>query len=304
MRHENLWRFWSVLATIFLWTPVLTYPQSQTERPGLMKGKSVESPEKMSGVWEASNGTQGVVGLHFLLTTKVAGAPTTLTGVPQTEEHLAIGVYQRNGPQLRQGDQNYFMDSPDSGVSWDGKRLALNWTPRVAGDPAIDLDLIYDNEQQTWSGQFHRGAFSGHVTLRRPTVKGNVTASPLTGTWVSNRSGMNGCVHIVQGADGTLMGWSDDLQLSGRYRYANGLKPPEQTFEQYGDLVKAEQTGKNSFSIEFKAYTAMCCSHTYVGTLADDGSILNGGWQAGPNQTPMNLTWRKLRGDSCVGEDF
>ncbi|QHN04757.1 hypothetical protein FTO74_16375 [Granulicella sp. WH15] len=292
------------MAITFLVTPIPGYPQSQTERPGLMKGKPVESPEKMSGVWESSDGSQGIVGLHFLLTTKVAGAPTTLAGIPQTEEHLMIGVYQRTSLQLRQGDHNYFMDTPDSGVSWDGKRLVLEWTPRVAGDPAIDLDLIYDKHQEIWSGRFHRGEFSGHVMLRRPTVRGNGAASSLTGTWVSNRPGMNGCVHIVQGSDGTLMGWSDDLQLSGRYRYANGLKPPEQTFEQYGDLVKAEQTGKNSFSIEFKAYTAMCCSRTYIGILSDDGLTLNGGWQAGPNQTPINLAWRKVRGDSCVGQAF
>ncbi len=303
MQLKNLGSFWLGFAIIAIGISNQIHAQSQSTSPGMALGETTTSPERLSGVWETSDGSNGVVGLHFMLTTTIAGAAKTLAGVSQTVESLSVGVFQRKGPELRLGDENNFSVGADSGVSWDGKHLAVKWVSRVVSDPAIDIDLIYDKDRQTWSGLFHRGAFSERVTLRRPAVNSGQAASPLTGTWASSRRGVNGCVHVVQDTDGTLAGWSDDLQLTGLYHYANGLKPPQQSFERYGDLVKVKQTGTTSFSIEFKAYTAMCCSHTYVGTISDDGLTLNGGWQAGPNQTPMNLTWKKKPGDSCVGQE-
>ena len=294
MRISRVWAAAPVLGTLLL--PILhcAFVQAQTDQPGVTKGKIVARPERLSGLWEMAIGSGEVIGIHLMVITKIEGAATSLTSVPQYQEHLQVGVYQRD-KELKFGDENYFVDSQQGGgVQWDGRRLQLKFVPRVAGDPAIDLDLTYDEKLDTWSGRFHRGGFSGDVTLRRPGVE-----NAMTGTWVSDSGGVNGCVHVVQQLDGTLEGWSDGLQTPGLDRYANGLKPPDESHEYYGNLVKVAQMNRETFSIEFNAYGGLCCSHTFVGTVSADGATFDGGWQAGPNQMPFKATWSKVPGDSC-----
>jgi hypothetical protein len=293
MRISRVWTAAPALGILLLSILHCAFAQDQTDQPGVMKGKIVARPERLSGLWEMAIGSGEVVGIHLMLITKIEGAATSLTSVPQYLEYLQVGVYQRN-KELKFGDENFFGDSGEGGAQWDGKRLLLKFVPRTAEDMAIDLDLTYDEKLETWSGRFHRGGFSGDVILRRPGA-GNA----MTGTWVSDSPGMNGCVHIVQQLDGTLVGWSDVLQMPGLYRYANGLKPPNESLEHYGNLVKVTQTSPETLLIEFNAYGAMCCSHTFAAIVSADGTIFNGGWQAGPNQYPFKATWSKVHGDSC-----
>jgi hypothetical protein len=56
----------------------------------------IEEPERLSGVWETDIGSGKTIGLHFNLTTAIEGSPTSLTRILQYEEHLDIGVYQKN----------------------------------------------------------------------------------------------------------------------------------------------------------------------------------------------------------------
>ncbi len=132
------------LAILFLPMLYRVCAHAQTEQPGVTKGKIIARPERLSGLWEMAIGSGEVVGVHLMLITKIEGAATSLTSVPQYQEHLHVGVYQRN-KELKFGDENYFGDSQQGGgVQWDGRRLLLKFVPHVAGDPAIDLDLTYD----------------------------------------------------------------------------------------------------------------------------------------------------------------
>ena len=160
--------------------------------------------------------------------------------------------------------------------------------------------MAYDRKTQMWTGQFQRGSFSGHVILRRPASAPETKPSPFVGTWSSGGLEANGCVHILQGANGELIGWSDDIQLTGLFRYAKGLKPPEYTIEQYGILAGVEQVNRYTVSIEFQADTPMCCSHTFFGAISYDGSTLAVRWPEGVNQAPRNASWKKMLHDSCI----
>ena len=47
-----------------------------------MRGLVIDHPERVSGSWEVK-GDHAIYGLHIQLTTRVDGAPITLTGVQQ-----------------------------------------------------------------------------------------------------------------------------------------------------------------------------------------------------------------------------
>jgi hypothetical protein len=80
-------------------------------------GQPVPNPESLSGIWEAPDGRGGAVGLHLQLTTVVPADVTRLSGVTQSWFSLQVGVYQRNGPTIQFGEENFFVDSyPDSNI--------------------------------------------------------------------------------------------------------------------------------------------------------------------------------------------
>jgi hypothetical protein len=262
----------------------------------------IEEPERLSGVWETDIGSGKTIGLHFNLTTAIEGSPTSLTRILQYEEHLDIGVYQKNGKDLTFGDQNYFSLSGDGAASWDGKRLILKFAPPpTAKLPAIDLNLIYDEKQQAWTGLFHRDSFSGDVTLRRPNAdRSDAGGSPFVGTWSDKGGIMNNCIHISQDKNGALTAWSDDIQTPGQMRYANGIQPPTQTMEHYGEIAKVSMDAPDRLTVELRAYTAMCCSHPFTAKLSADGQSLAGNWLAGPNQAPRPVIWVRMPSNSCI----
>jgi hypothetical protein len=111
---------------------------------------------------------------------------------------------------------------------------------------------------------------------------------------------MNNCLHIPQQQDGSLTAWSDDLQTLGRVRYANGIQPPAQTREQYGEIAKAKLDASGRITVELRAYTAGCCSHSITASLSPDGQLLSGSWLAGMNQDSSAVEWKKIPGISCV----
>lgn len=223
-----------------------------------------------------------------------------LRGTIQSWQSLEVGVYERRGAILQVEEQNYFSDSPRGGnVSLDDGRLKLHFVPRVASDPAIDLDLVHDADGN-WRGRFHRGAFDSHVTLRRPSLPGRTGANPIVGTWRDNRRSISSCVHIAQQSPTAFVGWSDTLQLFGSMRFANGIPKPSTSIERYGELMKVGVYNDDKISLELGAYSAICCSHTFVGTLTANNTLLEGTWPPGANQAPHPGAWKKMSGDSCV----
>jgi hypothetical protein len=91
----------------------------------------------------------------------------------------------------------------------------------------------------------------------------------------------------------------------GRVRYANGIQPPAQTREHYGEIAKAKLDAPDQITVELRAYTAMCCSHPFTAKISDNGMTLSGAWPSGPNQAPRVAEWGEMQGNSCLAKsDF
>ena len=256
-------------------------------------GRAMSHPEDLSGLWEAANGHGGAVGIHLMLSTTVPVTARTLRGISQSWDNLQIGVYERKGAVIKFGEQNYFTDSARGGsVRLDDGRLTLHFS----GDPAIDLELLQQPEN-VWIGRFHRGAFDSTVTLRRPRISDPAKENPIVGTWVGTSLLSNMCIHVFQQSESEFNGWSDSLQVGDPGMQGFGLKT---AVEHYGDLAKVDLDAAGSVTFELHAFTGMCCSHKYVGKLHPDGTLIDGAWPPGPNQTPRDDSLRKMPGDSCV----
>jgi hypothetical protein len=259
--------------------------------------RSPPDPDAIAGRWEAPDGQGGAVGMNIIITTHIDGAPTSIAGHVQYEDEFIAGIYQRTGQDVEPLGFNFFSSAAGGGMIWDGHHLAIH--PGGKGDfPKMNLDLIWHEESQTWSGLFERGSFREQVSLKRPTS--TASKSPFVGTWSDKAGMMNNCLHISQEKDGALTAWSDDLQTPGRLRYANGIQPPTQTMEHYGEIAKAKMDAPDQITIELRAYTAMCCSHSFTAKLSTDGQSLLGSWLVGSNQVQRPLIWVRMPSNSCV----
>jgi hypothetical protein len=107
---------------------------------------------------------------------------------------------------------------------------------------------------------------------------------------------MKNCIHIVQTGSESLAAWSDDLATPGALRYANGIRPPVETFEHYGSIALVEVVSLRTVLIELKALTAGCCSITYTGNLAPNGGAI----QETRGGDAIRSNWTRARGNSCV----
>jgi hypothetical protein len=260
----------------------------------MLRGSTLANPELLSGSWE-TNEFATVVGIHIKLTTKVAGAPSSLVGIKQVFNDAEIQVYQRDDPKRVTGDGNWFTDD-SPGVQWTGRHLIIAHAA-LAGTPVIRLDLIFDPVHNAWKGQLRRGTFDHDVTLVRPRPKAGIAKSPFAGTWYREAL-MNNCLHIVQTGEGTLSGWSDDLVTPGRIRYANGIKRPTETIEQYGSIALVQIESPTTLLLELKAFSAICCS-IVSGLQLPDGNF---GLQAAPRSKLPRDMWRRVQGSSCVAD--
>ncbi|MGC2398427.1 MAG: hypothetical protein WA510_01525 [Acidobacteriaceae bacterium] len=254
-------------------------------------------PEALSGIWETSNGQGGAVGIHLALATTLPGDDDHVAWTPQAWQHLEVDVFERKGAERGFGDANGFSDSQRGGtVLFKDGRLELHYVSHWQDATSIDLDLVLQADS-CWRGRFHRGKFDRVVSLCRPTPGANVRRNPLVGTWFA--SGPERCVHIAQTGADTFEGWSDSLMIPGRIRFAPTIPGPHKMYEYYGSLVKVELAGNGYISVEFGAYSGICCPHTFLGKVSADGSSLEGHFP-GPNLAPYAPKFAKMRGDSCV----
>ena len=281
---------WRSLAIVSL--ALIAYAQSRSGPATPMKGTVVDYPQQVTGLWESDDGSGGAVGLNFQLTTELKGQPKAFTGSVQYWDSLQIGVYQRHGSERHVGDANWIMDT-SSGVTLDGERLVARMP-----DLAIDLNMTYDNKEETWRGWFHRGAFARPVVLRRPHIEPGIRKSRLVGVWLEGQPAPGICLHVVQQSDGHLAGWYDQLSLPGLYRYAPGIVPLPWTPEYFGGQAIVSEPGLGVLHFEVGPYSAGCCSASFVGKLSGSGERLTGGWDGG--NVPGTHQWRRLYGGSCV----
>lgn len=268
-------------------------------------GQSVVNPEELSGLWETSDGKGGAVGIHLRLVTTATGNAKTLTNTPQFWEHLEVGVYQRKGAQIEFGEENFFTDSPTGGrVTFQNRRLQLTAA-------SFDLDLTQQAEGQ-WVGRLHRESFDSLVTLRRPDATNRANMQPIVGTPIVGNKIVGtwllksidpahiSCIHIAQQGENAFIGWSDSLRAPGVEIYGKNIVWPETALESYGVLMNVHLETDGKFTLELHALSPTCCSHKFVGRVAQDGNLINGDWPSGPNQTPQSGSWVKVAGDSCV----
>jgi hypothetical protein len=76
-------------------------------RRSFYAGRPVDHPESLSGVWEASHGQGGAVGIHLHLMTTVPLHGNSPIWTPQSWAHLEVSVSQRKGSEFASGDENY-----------------------------------------------------------------------------------------------------------------------------------------------------------------------------------------------------
>ncbi|HLJ79325.1 MAG TPA: hypothetical protein VKT75_18050 [Acidobacteriaceae bacterium] len=265
--------------------------ETPAEDQSFYQGRPVVHPERLSGVWEASDGEGGVVGIQLELATTLPGDADPPIWTPQDWEHLELGVFQRKGPDLTFGEASWFSDSRrGGGLTFNDARLQLHSLPTPNYLPSIDLDLVEERDG-CWHGQFHRGAFNSVVALCRPSPGPDVARSPLVGTWFE--APMT-CIHIAQTGRGTFIGWTDALMIPGNVRFATSIPAPHMLFERFGFLQKVERSDTGEVSVVFGAYSGGCCSHEFDGKLSADGSKIQG------NHFSRPATLTKMRGDSCV----
>lgn len=73
--------------------------------------------------------------------------------------------------------------------------------------------------------------------------------------------------------------------------------------ERYGELMKVDLYYSGHVSFELYAYTAACCSHSFVGTLTHNDTLIEGAWPPGLNQAPHDATWKKMPDDFCTTDE-
>lgn len=257
---------------------------------------TVAKPEAIAGRWEAADGHSGMVGMAIMLRTHVAGTPVSLIDQTQYLDTFEVGVYRRVGPEVAPFGFNFYVVDEKEGGSWDGQHLAIHADAR-SDLPKINIELTWHEKSHTWTGRFERGEFSGQVTLKRPE---SATVNALVGTWFTSGEQGSNCVHIAQQTDGALTAWSDDIQILGRVIYANGLQPPSQTLEGFGEIAKVKFFPPDRIAIELGALPWLCCSQPFAAKITANGKKLVGEWIAGPNQTPRRVQWSKMPDDSCL----
>jgi hypothetical protein len=254
-------------------------------------------PEDLAGRWEAPDRKGGQIGINILVSTTVASSATDLVAVPQDLKSLDIGLYQRSDSDGAAPGFRFFSTSSNGGATWDGRNLKID-AKQVANLPKVHVDLLWDDAARAWTGSMERADFKNQsITLRRPAA---LHKSLFVGTWYESSDLMNNCVHIAQAQDGTFTGWSDDIQIPGRVRYAHGLPPSEQTMEHYGEIAKVKVTQEARIEVELRAYIAMCCSHPFTAVISPDQNSLVGEWSTGPNQLQRSVKWTRVQGDSCI----
>jgi hypothetical protein len=132
-------------------------PSHQDENRSFYAGLPVTHPEHLSGIWEAPDGHGGAIGLHLMLSTTAPADATTLVRAKQSWLSLGVGIYQRSGPVIQVGEENYSEDSPrGGGVRYDNDRSTLH-------APEFDLDL-HHNQRNEWTGRLHRKEFNSQLT--------------------------------------------------------------------------------------------------------------------------------------------
>src|SRR6185312_9803078 len=92
----------------------------------------------------------------------------------------------------------------------------------------------------------------------------------------------------------------DSLRIRKAMNGKKNLAKPGSPLETYGELMKIHVDDGSTVTLEFSAFTPVCCSHIFRGTISQNGTAIEGEWPAGRNQTAHRGLWIKVEGDSCI----
>ena len=245
---------------------------------------AVTHPVSFAGPWETRDPKSGVTDGVLLW---------ARTELRQSDEYLTllqIKVYRREAGATKEG---WFTANEGPDTSWDGKRLRLKFQPIAVGDVALDLDLVFDPAQQSWSGTFNRSGTLEQVRLRRPGALAK-SQNRFDGDWFlhldpSRRVPYSAtCIHVAEESDGTLVAWQD----SKSPRVINGPMQNE-----YGREFDVQDVKFDSISLIAASSKWFGNQVTFSGALSPDGSQLEGYWATNDQPAANAVVFIKSSGE-------
>lgn len=268
-------------------------------------GLPLRNPAILAGLWEAANGHGGIVGIQILLNTR-----------GENVETIEFGLFERTGRELGDLPFNYFAPQGRGADTchWDGHHLTIDFVPPLSSRKLtpeqqarfvvtpVHVDLVWDEAVGTWTGLFQYKSSPGNVVLRRPTPAAPGTRNPFVGNWINKRGPTDSCLHIAEESDGQLNGWVDSIPAPERIIFPRGM-PPTPMMGHYGDMTKVGPAKDGQITVEFGAYSGMCCSRSFEAKLSTDGTVLEGGYLGGPNQAALQAKWNRAVGELCGTEN-
>lgn len=179
------------------------------------QGSAVAHPEMMAGVWEGAGDPSAAtdhLSIQMGTTADFVGRTWRLQGV-SISGAIRLGrlgdvriSYQKGRADV-EGD-NRLRLSPDSGATG---MVLLHVDP--AGSVPIELDIVFDDTRQEWSGTFASSGLSKTVRFSRPGASsGPRRLTPLVGYWcVSSLLEGDTCFRVVERFDGRAAVWRDSV---------------------------------------------------------------------------------------------
>jgi hypothetical protein len=252
----------------------------QAERSQML----VVHPELFAGPWETQDPKSGAIdGIFLWATTEVRQSAEYL-------QQLQIKVYRRQGEDTKQG---WFTANEGTDTIWDGKRLRLKFQPTVAGDISLDLDLTFDVSQKIWTGTFGREGTTREVRLQRP---GNLagTSNRFAGDWFLHAGSSSDvtssafCIHVTEERDSTLIAWEDR-------KSARVINAP--TVNQYGTELAVQSAQLDAIALAVATSLYFGNRVSFTGTLASDGSRIEGRWATNGQPSPKSIVLIKSSGE-------
>jgi hypothetical protein len=126
--------------------------------------RSFRTPDELAGRWETSDGQGGAVGMNIIITAHIDETSAVLAGQLQHEDEFDALIYQRSEPDVPPRGFNSFSNSPNGGMTWDGNRITIH-LPGKDTVPTFNVDLIWHEESQEWTGLFERGSVNHRSAL-------------------------------------------------------------------------------------------------------------------------------------------
>jgi hypothetical protein len=270
-----------------LFQPPPDYHVRDLEEESRQKERSeiaVTHPESFAGPWETRDAKSGVTdGVLLWATTELRQSAEYLT-------LLQIKVYHREAGAIKEG---WFSANEGPDTTWDGKRLPLRFQPVAAGDVAVELDLLFDPTERSWSGTFNRGGTAKQVRLLRPGALAK-PQSRFVGDWFLHFDSARRipysatCIHVAETGNSTLVVWQD----SKSPRVINGPMQNE-----YGREYDVQEATFDSISRMASSSKSFGNRVTFSGTLSPDGSELEGRWATNGQPAPNAVVFIKSSGE-------